>query len=194
MNASLSLRRAVSVAGFLAAIGAASPALAHKVVMDVYASGAVVEGELGFSDGTMAQDTVVDVLDANGAKIGETKTNTDGVFTFKPTVKAPLTFRANLGAGHVGTVEIAADDLPPIGDAAPASAAPANAASGVDLAQLTQLIGDQVRREVKPLRQEIFDYKEKNDVQTILGGLGYILGLFGIGFYVAGRRKADRNA
>lgn len=189
MNASHSLRRGLSVAGFIAVVGAASPAWAHKVVMDVYASGAVVEGELGFSDGTMAQDTVVDVLDAKGAKIGETKTNTDGVFTFKPTVKAPLTFRANLGAGHVGTVEIAADDLPPIGDAAPA-----NAASGVDLAQLTQVIGEQVRREVKPLRQEIFDYKEKNDVQTILGGLGYILGLFGIGFYVAGRRKANRDA
>lgn len=193
MNASHSLRRSLSVAGFIAVVGAASPAWAHKVVMDVYASGAVVEGELGFSDGTMAQDTVVDVLDAKGAKIGETKTNTDGGFTFKPTVKAPLTFRANLGAGHVGTVEIAADDLPPIGDAAPASA-PANAASGVDLAQLTQVIGEQVRREVKPLRQEIFDYKEKNDVQTILGGLGYILGLFGIGFYVAGRRKANRDA
>lgn len=192
MNASLSLRRAVSVAGFLAVVGAASPALAHKVVMDVYASGAVVEGELGFSDGTMAQDTVVEVLDAKGAKIGETKTNTEGVFTFKPTVKAPLTFRANLGAGHVGTTEIAADDLPPIGDDTPA--ATSEAMSGVDLAQLTKVIGEQVRREVKPLRQEIFDYKEKNDIQTILGGLGYIIGLFGIGFYVAGRRKAKRDA
>jgi hypothetical protein len=160
--------------------------------MDVYASGAVVEGELGFSDGTMAQDTVIEVLDAKGAKIGETKTNTDGVFTFKPTAKAPLTFRANLGAGHVGTAEIAADDLPPIGDAAPAPTS--EGMSGVDLAQITKVIGEQVRREVKPLRQEIFDYKEKNDAQTILGGLGYIIGLFGIGFYVAGRRKARRDA
>lgn len=193
MNASHSLRRSLSVAGFIAVVGATSPAWAHKVVMDVYASGAVVEGELGFSDGTMAQDIVVEVLGANGEKVGETKTNADGVFTFKPTAKMPLDFRANLGAGHVGTARISADDLPPIDDAA--SAAPAaNATSGIDTAQLAALIGEQVRREVKPLRQEIFDYKEKNDIQTILGGLGYILGLFGIGFYVAALRKTKREA
>lgn len=193
MNASHSLRHSLSVAGFIAVVGATSPAWAHKVVMDVYASGAVVEGELGFSDGTMAQDIVVEVLGANGEKVGETKTNADGVFTFKPTAKMPLDFRANLGAGHVGTARIAADDLPPIDDAVPAAPA-ANAASGIDTAQLAALIGEQVRREVKPLRQEIFDYKEKNDIQTILGGLGYILGLFGIGFYVAALRKTKREA
>ena len=50
-------------------------------------------------------------------------------------------------------------------------------------------IAEIVRNETRPLRQEIAAYKEKNDLQTILGGIGYIVGLFGLGFYVAARRK-----
>ncbi|SDI38062.1 hypothetical protein [Aliiruegeria lutimaris] len=50
-------------------------------------------------------------------------------------------------------------------------------------------IAKAVRDETRPLRQEIAAYKEKNDLQTILGGIGYIVGLFGFGFYIAARRK-----
>lgn len=188
MQVSVLLRSSVVGAAFLAAAAAATPALAHKVVMDVYQSGAVVEGELGFSDGTMSQDTLVEVFDASGAKVGETKTDTKGVFTFKPAAPGALSFRANLGAGHIGTASLETEGAP----AAPAeAAADAPAAAGVDSAQLAQIVGEQVRREMKPLRQEIVEYKEKNNLQTILGGIGYIVGLFGIGFYVAARRKAS---
>lgn len=178
---------AVSAAA-AAMLATAQPAFAHKVVMDAYQSGDSVEGELGFSDGTMSQDTLVEVFDASGAKIGETRTDKDGVFVYKPSVPGSLTFRANLGAGHVGTTTFAVEGAPAPAVAADASPAPA-AASGVDVAELTRIVGEQVRREMKPLRQEIFEYKEKNDLQTILGGIGYIVGLFGIGFYVAARRK-----
>lgn len=185
MQVSAFLRSAVAAAAVMAA---ATPALAHKVVMDVYQSGDVVEGELGFSDGTMSQGTLIEVFDASGAKVGETKTDAKGVFTFKPAAPGALTFRGNLGAGHIGTATLESE-----GAAAP-SAAPADAAApaavGVDVAQIAQLVAEQVRREVKPLRQEILDYKEKNNLQTILGGLGYIAGLFGIGFYVAARKRS----
>ncbi|NIY97843.1 cobalt ABC transporter permease, partial [Salipiger sp. HF18] len=46
-----------------------------------------------------------------------------------------------------------------------------------------------VRDEVRPLRREIAAYREHNDLQSILGGIGYIVGLFGLGFYLAARRK-----
>ena len=56
-------------------------------------------------------------------------------------------------------------------------------------AEERDVIAEAVRDEIRPLRREIAAYKEKNDLQTILGGLGYILGLFGLGFYIAARRK-----
>jgi nickel transport protein len=46
-----------------------------------------------------------------------------------------------------------------------------------------------VRDEVRPLRREITAYKEKNDLQTVLGGIGYIVGLFGLAFFLMARRE-----
>ncbi|WP_242500562.1 cobalt ABC transporter permease [Tropicimonas sp. IMCC6043] len=84
--------------------------------------------------------------------------------------------------------------------AAPETAPPASSASGiacsppqVTVAAVTpgeiDAIAKAVRDEMRPLRREISAYKEKNDLQTILGGIGYIVGLFGLGFYLAARRK-----
>ena len=46
-----------------------------------------------------------------------------------------------------------------------------------------------LRNELRPLRQELTAYKNKSDFQSVLGGIGYIFGLFGLGFYIAARRK-----
>ncbi|MDD7911013.1 cobalt ABC transporter permease [Pseudovibrio exalbescens] len=52
-----------------------------------------------------------------------------------------------------------------------------------------KMIAEAVRKEVRPLQRELIAYKEKTDLQTVLGGIGYILGIFGVGFYIAARRK-----
>jgi nickel transport protein len=47
---------------------------------------------------------------------------------------------------------------------------------------------------MKPLRREIMAMKEKNGVRDILGGIGFIAGLFGLGFYLAARRSLKARA
>ncbi len=197
------------------------PAFAHKVIASAYAEGNAVEGEIGFSNGDMAKDVVVEVLDDDGNKLGETKTDEEGIFRFTPTRIIPLTFRADLGQGHVAVYRMAEDELPQIEDAAKPSATQAsmvkpvgdtgssissssqviandammqmiNTAVKTELAALKSELRTAVRLETKPLRKEIAAYKEKNDLQTILGGIGYIIGLFGIGFYVVARREAQK--
>ncbi len=168
-------------------VAAPHGAEAHKVIAEAYASGDVIEGEIGFSNGDMAIDVVVEVFDDAGNKIGQTRTDGDGFFTFPPTRKAVHVFRANLGAGHIAERRLEIADLPPIGETAgPEPAAPGTA--GLDRAE-RDLVAEMIRREIGPLRREIAAYKEQRDLQTILGGIGYIAGLFGIGFYVAGRRR-----
>ncbi|MDQ0325966.1 hypothetical protein J2R99_001835 [Rhodopseudomonas julia] len=191
----------------------APQALAHKVIASVYASGDVVEGEVGFSNGDMASDATVEVFDDNGNKLGETVTDETGAFTYKPEKAVPLVFKANLGAGHVAQVRMSAEELPEIGgaeasspalvaaEAAAGAAEPASSgtvgataqSSGVDLAALLEaqhkMITEAVQKQVIPLRRDIDAYKEKHDMQSILGGIGYIFGIFGVAFYIAARRK-----
>jgi len=184
-----------------------SPALAHKVIASVFASGQTIEGEIGLSNGDMAADTLVEVFDDAGNKLGETKTGDDGFFVFTPTEHVVHLFRANLGAGHVAEVRMEIADLPEIAspeiatpasqpqaagavnDTAPAQPVSGSVAGGMITDQQTEWLMAAVRQEIKPLRREIAAYKEKNDLQTILGGIGYICGLFGVGFYFAGRHK-----
>ena len=80
----------------------ASSANAHKIVMSVYESGNMLEGELGFSNGVMSGDQLVEVFDENDNKLGETKTDSEGYFIYQPKEAVTHIFRADLGAGHIG--------------------------------------------------------------------------------------------
>lgn len=90
------------------------------------------------------------------------------------------------------------DAVPPDAPREDASAPSAPVIPQVTVAALNDAeldaIAKVVRDETRPLRQEIAAYKEKNDFQTILGGIGYIVGLFGVGFYIAARRKLKEGA
>ncbi|MDV7143072.1 cobalt ABC transporter permease [Tropicimonas sp. TH_r6] len=224
---------------FLAVAIAAAPlpALAHKVIMGVFASGDQIEGELGFSGGDAPAGQLVEVFDGDGNKLGEAVTDVDGFFLFTPEQAVIHVFKADMGAGHVAEVEMAAEEVTEIvakgAGATPGAAAtigwsgnegnvqPLVPAAGgtstetpaiptdpteaipavipqVTVASLTseevEAIAKAVRDEMRPLRKSIDSYKEKNDLQTILGGIGYIVGVFGVGFYIAARRKLKGTA
>jgi len=174
-------------------------AMAHNVISSVFPAGTNIEGEIGFSNGEMAIDQLVEVFDQDGNKLGEAVTDQDGFFLYTPTAPVTHVFRANLGAGHVAEMTMPDDEVAAImGVAAPEPAATAEtpsepAAGAVTVAALTDeeraAIAEIVRTEMRPLRQEITAYKNHNNFQTILGGIGYIVGLFGLGFYLAARRK-----
>jgi nickel transport protein len=192
----------------LVASGASVPAFAHKVVAGAFASGDRIEGEIGFSDGSMAKNVVVEVLAEDGSKLGEARTGEDGTFVFVPTKRVVHVFHADLSGGHVANIRLDVSDLPTTLAAtgvdgaaqAPAPAAsmdttppaalatPAPSAAAITEAQRAAL-AEAVRNEVKPLRREIIALKEKNDLQSILGGLGYIVGLFGLWLFLAARRQ-----
>lgn len=170
---------------------AASSVHAHKIVMSVYESGNMLEGELGFSNGVMSFDQLVEVFDQSGNKLGETKTDEEGYFTYQPTQAVKHVFRADLGAGHIGEAIVEAAEIPGLQvleknvAVTPAAVSPTAKAANVDQAAMAEII----RGELRPLRREISAYKEKNDLQTILGGIGYIIGIFGFAMYIAANRK-----
>jgi len=195
--------RNLILAALLAVSFIPGQAQAHKVIASVYSSGDVIEGEIGFSNGDVADDATVEVFDGDGNKIGEVQTDEDGFFTYKPTQRTVHVFRADLGAGHVANARMEVEDLPILGDTAPAETETATAAAAaapqssqpVDFSEAQrEMLAELIHHEVNPLRREIAAYKEKNDFQTILGGIGYILGLFGLAFYIAAKRASRKSA
>jgi len=176
------------------------PALAHNVISSVFPSGTDIEGEVGFSNGDMAVDLLIEVFDEAGTKLGETRTDADGFFLFTPAQPVTHIFRGDLGAGHVAEVQMAANEVAELlgqSIATPAASASGQAVTGsVDAALSDQSraeLATMIRNELRPLRQELTAFKNKSDFQSVLGGIGYIFGLFGLGFYIAARRKMDNN-
>lgn len=171
---------------------------AHKVVASAWTDGADIEGEAGFSNGDMAlTGTLVEIFKNHSEKIGETKILDDGLFRYTPSEATTYRFFINLGAGHVAEVIVNPDELPenlqqsttPVGVGAVTPSTSKIAISS----DIATLVAKAVRKEIQPLRKEIASYKEKNNLQSILGGIGYIFGLTGIVFYIAARRKESQK-
>ncbi|MCK0126405.1 hypothetical protein MWU76_18590 [Gelidibacter sp. F2691] len=186
----------------IAALIAPLPALAHNVIASVFPSGSDIEGEIGMSDGSMAVDKLVEVFDEAGNKLGEAKTDGDGFFIYTPTQPITHIFRSDLGAGHVAEATMPGAEVAQLmGQAAADASAGASVLAGdpssmpaasAGLSDETRAqIATMLRNELRPIRQEITALKTETNFQSILGGIGYIVGLFGLGFYIAARRKME---
>lgn len=186
-------------------LGPVDPVFAHKVLTSAWSEGEAIVGEVGFSSGEMAAEgSMVEVFGPDGERLGGTVTGADGLFRFVPQQAVSHRFRVDLGAGHVGEAELGADELPlglirgagadepalevaRAGEASIAEAVPT--ANDIDRIELQAMIVQTLQHEIRPLRKELAAYKEKNDVQAILGGIGYIVGIFGLIFFIVGHRR-----
>lgn len=159
--------------------------------MSAWTDGTTIEGEVGFSNGEMAPaGTAVKVLNDKGDEIATTRVDPEGLFRFEPTESGPFQFVADLGAGHVARYDMETGTSDLIGP----EAYEASSLDGRTEAVLSRMVAQAVRLEVQPLRKELALYKEKNDLQTILGAIGYILGLTGISAYIVARRKEKNRS
>jgi len=172
-------------------------AIAHNVVGGVYATGFEIEGEAGFSNGSMANaGTIVKIFDQSGSPLGEVETDDEGFFTFTAKKRITHVFEIDMGAGHQLTMQLPAEELPES-----LSAGSSNAQSTTNpsllvrhgspdnVDQITVLMLEKaIAKQVKPLRKEIQSLKEKSGLRDILGGIGYIFGLLGLVAFLRERK------
>jgi len=172
-------------------------AIAHNVVGGVYATGFEIEGEAGFSNGSMANaGTIVKIFDPSGSPLGEVETDDEGFFTFTAKKRITHVFEIDMGAGHQLTMQLPAEELPESLSAGPSSEQSTNTPSlsvsnvtpdNVD--QITVLMLEKaIAKQIKPLRKEIQSLKEKSGLRDILGGIGYIFGLLGLVAFLRERK------
>ena len=199
----------------LAVILCASQSFAHRINIFALVEADQIRVECKFSKKSPAQNSPVTILDkASGKQLALKNTDDQGIALFPVTAEmksAPqgLIAHINAGEGHENDFEIEKSDLDGASassgtETAPAPAAPAapsvSAASSVQIPadsvaamsrqDLEKLISTAVDRRVTPLRVMIASQVEKGPgITEILGGIGWILGIFGTAALCLSRRK-----
>lgn len=188
-----------------ALLALAAPALAHRVNIFAYVDNGVVKAECFYSKSSRVNHGKVIVTDlVSGAELLRGETDENGAFSF-PAPEAARAAKHGLkitlvaGEGHQNETEVAFEEFG-AAPAAPAStwvsapAAPAGApaapAAGGDQEALARLVEDAVARQISPLKRMLAQSQEAGPGPVeIVGGIGYIFGLFGVAAFMASRKK-----
>ncbi|WP_319583351.1 hypothetical protein [uncultured Pseudodesulfovibrio sp.] len=183
---------------------------AHKVNIFAYVDGDQIVTDSGYSRTKRVYDGQIEVYDAaTGTLLLNGKTDTEGRFAFvipeeAREKKMDLRLLLKAGQGHqaewtIGYNEFAdaprpATDMvveehpeaaPTASDAQDAPEAAAPAPGGLDAAQVEAI----VKREVAPIKLMLAEMHDAGpSVAEILGGIGWIFGLFGVAAYMKSRR------
>jgi nickel transport protein len=177
----------------------ATTAKAHKVNVFAYAEAGTIFGETSFSGGRPAQNAEISVQDrASGTVLLQTRTDSQGIFTF-PVPESAQTERLDLlivalaGEGHRNEWLLTADDYLPEGADRGAVAGHPSPAVNRPVSQqnagppawtdehLQHLVETAVEKQIGPLKRLLLEMRQPGPgLRDILGGIGYIVGIFGI--------------
>ena len=183
---------------------APSAAFAHKVNLSANVEGATIRGKVHFRGMTPAQGVAVVALDPAGAELAKATTDEQGAFAFAAQYRCDYRLVADAGEGHGAEYVIQAAqlpaELPPRGDGsspttpvapndAPAAVSAGTTATGPAPPGKSQL--DAVRADIARLHEELRAYEDRTRLRDLLGGVGYILGVAGIAFYLLACRRGE---
>ena len=183
--------------------------------MFAYAEGENVFVEGYFADGKKAMKSEVIVYDPSGTELLRGRTDDTGQFQFKTPKKTDLKIVVDAGMGHKTEYTIPSSELHIVGGDKTADVVTASVskdsktkkvkeekssegkvsqASQLDDVQLQAIVEKAVEKSVgeaiKPLVRSFTEMKQKNSLTTIIGGIGYIMGLMGIVLYFKSRRSS----
>lgn len=192
---------------------------AHKVNLFAYVEGDRIIVEGYFSAKSKAQNCAVEVFDEGGKKIGEGKTDQNGIYSFRladlPAFSGGLKIVLEAGMGHKSDYTLSASDLPgsltkdaPLKASSPeekTDEALASSAAGtsqvVDQAALTEALEKVIDKKLDPIvkmlgKQEKLLLEEKHGgprLNDIIGGIGWIVGMVGLAAFFWGRNRSFQD-
>lgn len=180
---------------------AAGPASAHRLKVFASAIGSSIEGEAYFVGSGPAAGVDVTLRDAEKKLLQSGKTGPDGHFALPASGTGDITVTVDAEDGHVAHFTVAASELDPA-PAPPPAAAPAvvptaNAAAPAVAAVPMVPMADvevAVARKIAPLAAQIDALQSALRIQDIIGGIGYIVGIFGLVAFLKSRRSARDRA
>ncbi|KJE35462.1 hypothetical protein UF64_12765 [Thalassospira sp. HJ] len=198
-----------------------STATAHNLNVFAMSNGDTIEGYVYFSGGTRARQALIELHGTDDRILFTTKTDDQGSFAFTVSHRANYTVFTNTGDGHVASFALRTDEfaehLPIAGSEtdvtvtqvsrtgpdstvetdATATEPQSSYISKNDLQalshdELSTLINHAVARQIGPLREEVNAYRNDVRLSDILGGIGMIMGIFGVCAWLMARRQTGK--
>jgi nickel transport protein len=182
---------------------------AHKVTIFAWAEGDTVYTESKFSGGKRVKDGKVEVFDGQGSLLLDGRTNDNGEFSFKVPTVTDLNIVLTAGMGHQNSWKLAADELgegvvdptatepvpsgpavsPSLQEATPMAAGPGLSAKDIEI-----IVARQLEQKIQPLTRMLAAMQDRGPtLSDIIGGIGYIMGLVGLGAYLRYRKDTQRR-
>jgi nickel transport protein len=176
---------------------------AHRLKVFATVVGENIQGRAYFVGGGPAVNVSATLRDHDEKILTEGSTDAEGRFSLTAPVKADLTVVVDALDGHVARFDIAAARLPdtlPAGDVAgrapapPPDAASSAPASGDPPASIgADELATVVARQIEPLAEQLDSLEDSIRLRDVLGGVGYIIGIFGLFAFLRSRRSATRK-
>lgn len=182
-----------------------SDAFAHKIKLFATAQGTTISGTAYLPGGGRIAGAEVTARDPDGTGLATAVTDDDGAFSMEATRRVDHLLDLDTGDGHRATFRIAATQLPPTlpgpegaaqvsADTPAAEAGPVPAAaSALSEEALEAIVARAVAAQLNPLREQMDAREDRARLQDILGGLGWIMGLTGIAFFLLARKERRRG-
>jgi nickel transport protein len=178
----------------------ASPARAHGMKIFATAEGSKISGYAYFIPKGRPKNVLITVFDSAGNKLGETRTDEQGNFTFVATKRCDHVFVLNNGDGHKTRFVVSAEELPESlpGEKTPSinmapSAAPVPTIGKSNFSATDEdKVAAAVAHQIRPLREQLDRLESKIRTDDIVGGIGIIFGITGAAFYLLGRKNRGK--
>lgn len=163
----------------------AAPSHAHKVNVFAWIEGEEVRLEGYFSDGTPCNGAKVEVYDLqSGSKLLEGSTDEEGTFSFRRPEASGLRIVLTGSMGHRAETRISPEEL---GEgSAGKSAQPQTAPS---TSEIESIVKKAVQEGIRPLIRMMEEERSRAQLTDIIGGLGYIAGVWGTAMFLLAKRR-----
>ena len=185
---------------FLAAvilIWSHGPALAHKVTIFAWVEGDTVFTESKFSGGKKAVNAPVVIYGKDGKKLLEGKTDNKGEFSFKIPKITDLRVVLNATMGHKAEWMISEKEIReanPVVKNTSASEPSGTISVGLSKEEIQKVVEDSLDKKLRPIVRMMTESKNaKPSITEIIGGIGYIFGLFGVVIFFKNRTKKRQD-
>ena len=151
-----------------------------------------------------AKNAIVEVFDDKGNRLMEGRTDAKGEFSFKAPRKSEMKIVVSAGAGHRGEWIISAGEFddghapsqtsPQQMPAKKKKIAEPQTVSGPRPEEIQAAVEKALDKKLKPILKMLAESRDQGPkIKDILGGIGYILGLVGLGAYIHYRKKRTDN-